>query len=173
MRSGMMRKLNQGREKINAPLKNLCVWPERICLRNHLNGMTQMIALAFAKVYLNNRVKDLKLIFFEKKLEQERFILMSNTKYEEGNSKLFIISECFPENNWRNKQIVCPACSRGNRGIMSNYLSPQHLWWTLLLTFPMWGWVTMMQSSDFVNCACTSLMLSYEAPCSIMRNVFN
>lgn len=61
--------------------------------------MTQMIALAFAKVYLNNRVKDLKLKFFEKKLEQERFILMSNTKYEEGNSKLFIISECFPENN--------------------------------------------------------------------------
>lgn len=58
-----------------------------------------MIALAFAKVYLNNRVKDLKLIFFEKKLEQERFILMSNTKYVEGNSKLFIISECFPENN--------------------------------------------------------------------------
>lgn len=29
--------------------------------------MTQMIALAFAKVYLNNRLKDLKLIFFEKK----------------------------------------------------------------------------------------------------------
>lgn len=86
-----------------------------------------MIALAFAKVYLNNRVKDLKLIFFEKKLEHERFILMSNTKSEAGNSKLFIISECFPENNRRNKQIVCPACSRGNRGIMSNYLSPQHL----------------------------------------------
>lgn len=29
--------------------------------------MTQMIAFAFAKVYLNNRLKVLKLIFFEKK----------------------------------------------------------------------------------------------------------
>lgn len=59
-----------------------------------------MIALAFAKVYLNNRLKDLKLIFFEKKkLEQERFMIVSNTQYEAGNSKLFIMSECFPENN--------------------------------------------------------------------------
>lgn len=37
--------------------------------------MTQMIALAFAKVYLNNRVKDLKLIFFGKKTRTRKIYI--------------------------------------------------------------------------------------------------
>lgn len=37
--------------------------------------MTQMIALTFAKVYLNNRVKDLNLMFFEKKTRTRKIYI--------------------------------------------------------------------------------------------------